>query len=179
MYLNEHAKMTKLAAILFLLSLSLLSCSRTMPAGFWSDFDKNDQIKEFSNQGPWGGHRALLWRSETQGSFDNKRIIEFATKNGWTFIDSSIYSAADLKTWTFFEKQIFPLSHEGFNPRMTQLIKTYEYFPRRTKSDVCVLQFKTGWVSILPGTDESNEINGFVMITKDQKEMSVYHLWGE
>ena len=116
---------------------------------------------------------------EWNSLFDIRRIIEFATENGWTFVDSTKYEEADLKTWTYFDKQIFPLSHEGFNPTVTPQISTYEHFPRWTKSDVWVLHFKTGWVSIQPGTDESNDINGFVMVNKEKNEMTVYHLWGE
>lgn len=150
-----------------------------MPAGFWTNFEKNKQIQKYTDQGPWGGYSALFWKSEKNGAFEAERIIEFATKNGWTFVNSTKYKAADLTTWSYFDMQIFPLSHEGFDPTMHQLISTYENFPRISESDVCILEFKTGWVSIQPGTDQSNEINGFDMITNDKQEMSVYHLWGE
>ena len=39
--------------------------------------------------------------------------------------------------------------------------------------------FKTGWIMIEQGTDESNDVNGFVVISNKGDEMSVYHLWGE
>ena len=38
---------------------------------------------------------------------------------------------------------------------------------------------KTGWITIEPGTDNSVEENGFVLINKDRTQMAVYHLWGE
>ncbi|NEN24207.1 hypothetical protein G3O08_11910 [Cryomorpha ignava] len=78
-----------------------------------------------TDQEPWGGQRAMFWKSEKQGTFDIERIIQFASKNGWTFVDTTKYMTVDLKTWTYFDKEIFPLSHEGFNPNVTPLITNF------------------------------------------------------
>ena len=42
-----------------------------------------------------------------------------------------------------------------------------------------VYTFKTGIVMIEPGTGNSIEVNGFVVLDNEGTEMSVYHLWGE
>jgi len=42
-----------------------------------------------------------------------------------------------------------------------------------------VYKFKTGWTTVDPGTDNSIEENGFVIINVKGTEMSVYHLWGD
>jgi hypothetical protein len=34
-------------------------------------------------------------------------------------------------------------------------------------------------VTIEPGTDNSIEENGFVVINRDRTQMAVYHVWGE
>ncbi|WP_289056089.1 hypothetical protein [Carboxylicivirga marina] len=171
--------MTILKSTLIIFTLFLFSCSKTVPASFWTNFDRNLQRENISDQGPWGGHRTLFWRCEANETFNTKRIVEFATSNGWTFVNSSFYKSDDIKSWTYLDKKIFPLSHEGFNATASSLNGSYKYFPRWTNSDVWVLRFKTGWVSIKPGTEKSNEINGFVMLNKDKNEMTVYHLWGE
>ena len=172
-------KLIKLAAILILVSFMLNCCQKIEPAGFWTDFHRDLLKEQYNDQGPWGGHRAIYWTSERQKSFDTKNVIDFAFKNGWTIVDSTDYTSDEIKAWTYLGKPIFPLSHEGFNSTMTPSIKTYMYFPRWTNSDVLVLRFKTGWISILPGTDKENEINGVVMLSKDRRENAVYHLWGE
>jgi hypothetical protein len=47
------------------------------------------------------------------------------------------------------------------------------------RSGTSVYKFKTGWVTIEPGTDNSIEENGFVLINNDRTEMAVYYLWDE
>ena len=171
--------MTKWTSILTLVTMTLLSCCKSQPAGFWTDFDRETQTDHINDQGPWGGHRTLHWKSDKQGAFDTKRVIDFAITNGWTLVDSSDHTSDHMDNWTYFSETIFPLAHTGFDPKVTSLVSTYEKFPRWTTSDVIVLHFQTGWISIEPGTDDSYETNGFVMINKDKSEMTVYHLWGE
>jgi hypothetical protein len=70
------------------------------------------------------------------------------------------------------------LTSTGFSATVlndTQL----EYFPRWFSGPVKLYKFRTGWVTIEPGTGNSNEENGFVLINSDGTEMAVYHLWGE
>ncbi|MTI29276.1 hypothetical protein [Xanthovirga aplysinae] len=171
--------MMKLTIILTFATLTLVSCSKITPAGFWTDFDKNLQIEHINDQGPWGGHRAIHWTADNKETFNTKRIIDFATKNGWTLVDSTQHSTRNLIKWKYMNNPIFPLSHTGFSPTVIPSNSVYENFPRWTSSDAMVFHFETGWVSIQPGTDDSNLTNGFVMVNKDQNEMTVYHLWGE
>jgi len=147
---------------IFLVVITAVSCNNVQAAGFWAGYKQELQKEEINDQGPWGGHRAISWESEDQGTFEIKRIIDLAEKNGRNFVDSSEYNSAEINGWSYFEKPIFPLDQRGFNPLMTYNISTYEYFPRRIVSDATVLKFKTGWISIERGTDESNEVNGFI-----------------
>ena len=52
-------------------------------------------------------------------------------------------------------------------------------FPRWTNTDFTLYKFKTGWLIFYPGTNNSTEVNGFISISEDEKEMTVYHLWGD
>ena len=158
---------------------TLVSCNKIQPAGFWSNYNKKSLEKHINNQGPWGGHRALHWISDNHDTFQTKNVIDFASKNGWTLVDSSMYSSSEINNWKYLGKEIFPLGYLGFNPKTIPSTNTYEYFPRWTKSEIIVFQFKTEWSLIQPGTNKTNDINGFVVIDKNKKEMSVYHLWGE
>ena len=162
-----------------LTTVLLVACNKAVPTGFWKDFKSDHLQKNISDQGPWGGHRAMYWKSSDENIFTAKQVIDFATKNGWELVDSSKFLADSLVGWTYGNKNIFPLSSEGFVPHYTMTTSEFEHFPRWTTSGLSVFAFKTGWVSIQPGTDNSNEINGFVTISDNGKEISVYHLWGE
>jgi len=164
-------------AILLLVMLVLFSCDSTTPGGFWDDFKKASQKENLSDQGPYGGHRAMYWKSEKKGMFTSKEVLDFASENGWELVDSLEVQANDLKTCYYNDAPIFPLSHTGFSVTPVNS-DIYKYFPRPINAGK-IYRFKTGWVAIEPGTDASTEVNGFIFLGKTRSEMSVYHLWGE
>jgi len=166
--------------ILLALSLTLMfvSCNRATPSGFWEDYNTRFLVSDISDQGPQGGHRAVYWRSDKTFSFDTKDILDFATKNGWTLTDSSTFNQEQTITWIYDNKEIFPLSGTGFNDSIKN-ISTYKYFPRWFGGPLRLYKFKTGWVTIEPGTGNPMEENGFVLLNQDKTELTVYHLWGE
>lgn len=134
--------------------------------------------KNISDQGPYGGHRAMHWKSDKPNTFSSNNALDFADKNGWTVVDSSEVHEEQTNTWTYNRQAIFPLTSIGFSDTVlnnTQL----EHFPRWFGGQIKLYRFKTGWVTIEPGTDNSIEENGFVLINNDRTEMAVYHLWGE
>ena len=159
-------------------TLSFISCNKVTPTGFWKNYEINFLVKNISDQGPYGGHRAVYWKSEKPLTFDTKNILDFAAKNGWTLTDSSEFDQTQTIKWTYDDKEIFPLSSTGFNDTIEN-ISTYNYFPRWFGGQLKLYKFKTGWVTIEPGTDNSIEENGFVLLNQDKSEMAVYHLWGE
>jgi|SRR5579875_2928516 len=160
------------------LTLAFASCNKATPAGFWKNFKKDLLVKNISDQGPYGGHRAIHWKSDKTNSFTSNDALDFARKNGWTLIDSSAFNSDQTNKWTYNNKAIFPLTNTGFSD--TQLNDAHlTDFPRWFGGQVSVYKFKTGWVTMEPGTDSSIEENGFVVINRDGTEMAVYHLWGE
>ena len=161
------------------LMLCFFSCSKTTPSGFWSNFQKEYLKENLSNQGGWGGYRAMYWKAETEGVFSSKEVTNYAVKNGWEAVKNIEVKTAELSNWNYNNKPIFPLSYEGFTKAPTTTQTIYEKFPRWINTDLQVYMFSTGWITVEPGTNETNEINGFVVLSNDGKEMSVYHLWGE
>jgi len=159
-------------------TLAFISCNKATPTGFWKNYKKDLLIKNISDQGPYGGHRAVYWKSDKSYTFDTKNILDFATNNGWTLNDSLEFDNDQTMKWTYNNKKIFPLSHTGFTETIEN-ISTYEYFPRWFGGQIKIYKFKTGWVTIDPGTDSSIEENGFVLLNQDKNELAVYHLWGE
>lgn len=159
-------------------TLAFTSCNRATPAGFWKNFKKDLLVKNISDEGPYGGHRAIYWKSDNANSFTSKNVLDFARNNGWTIVDSSSFNNDQTNKWTYNNKAVFPLTNTGFSD--TQLNDAHlTDFPRWFGGQVSVYKFKTGWVRIEPGTDNSIEENGFVVINRDGTKMAVYHLWGE
>ena len=161
------------------LTLVAISCNKVSPAGFWKSFQNEFLVKNISDQGPYGGHRAIYWKAEKPNSFISSSILDFTKKNGWTLVDSSEYTKEQVSKWTTYNKEaIFPLTSVGFSDTVIQSTQL-DYFPRWFGGNVTQYKFKTGVVTIEPGTDDYIEENGFVLVNNDRTEMAVYHLWGE
>jgi hypothetical protein len=150
-----------------------------MPAGFWKNFDSENITSEINDQGPYGGHRALFWHKKDAARFNLADVIEFATKNGWKFKDSSTFTVTEIQRWRYNDKTIFPLSTEGFKPPGDYGNSEYSYFPLETRSDIEVLTFETNWTKVEPGSGKVTNAFGYVVLNKEQNQMSVYQLWGE
>ncbi len=134
-------------------------------------------VKNISDQGPWGGHRAVYWKAKPN-IFTSSSVLDFANRNGWTLVDSSEFTEDQTKKWTYNNKSVFPLSHTGLSDTAAS-VSTYEYFPRWFSGHIKIYKFKSGLIAIQPGTDNAIEENGFVILNNDRSEMAVYHLWGE
>jgi hypothetical protein len=159
-------------------TICFVSCNKATPAGFWKNYKSNLLVKNISDQGPNGGHRAMYWKADNATSFNSGNVIDFAKKNGWTLVDSSQFNQDQTNKWTYNNKAVFPLTSTGFSD--TLLNDPYvDNFPRWFGGQMKLYTFKTGWMTIEPGTDKSIEENGFVLIKNDAKEMAVYHLWGD
>lgn len=161
-----------------ILTLAFASCNKATPAGFWKNFKKDLLVKNISDQGPYGGHRAIYWKSDKANDFTSTHVLAFAKKNGWTLVDSSEYNSDQTKKWMYNDKAVFPLTSTGFSDTIENNSQL-EHFPRWFSGKTTVFKFRTGWVTIEPGTDNSIEENGFVVINSDGTEMAAYHLWGE
>ena len=165
----------------FIILITILfanSCKNLIPTAFWENFESNYIIENISDQGPYGGHRAMYWKTETPETFKYEKIIEFAEENGWILTGTEKFGLEKIKNWKENGKLIFPLTSQGFNSEVIE-DNISEDFPRWINSDITVYKFKTNFVTIEPGTDNSIDENGFVIINKDGTEMSLYNLWGE
>lgn len=157
-----------------------MSCDKNMPGGFWTKFDKKSIVKNESDQGPHGGHRVIHWTTSTTGTYNRKAIIDYAILNGWTPTDTLKLSKSDMNDWISKDKLLFPIYLNGIHKKWTEEdLKAYTEFERYIDSDLTVYRFKTDWILIYPGTDESTSENGYVLVDKDENEMTLYQLWGE
>lgn len=164
--------------LIFVLTLTFLSCNKAIPAVFWKNYKSKLLVKNISDQGPYGGHRAMYWKVDKSNVFSSKSFLDFADKNGWTLIDSTEFNQEQTGKWTYNNKPIFPLTFKGFSDTMLN-DATVQNFPRWFGGQIIVYKFRTGWVTIEPGTNNSINENGFVLVNETHNEIAVYHLWGD
>lgn len=152
-----------------------VSCNNLIPTAFWEDFENEFIVENISDQGSYGGHREMYCKTEIKKN-EPKKTIEFANVNGWTLTSTEKINLEGMKNWNENGKTVFPLTSQGFKPELME-DNIIADFPRWINSDITIYKFKTNFVTITPGTDNSIEENGFVIINNDGTEMSVYNLW--
>ncbi len=155
---------------IFSLTVLVTSCNKTTPAGFWTDFHKDIILTKNSDQGPWGGHREIKWKSEAYNTFSDKELIEFADKNDWKLLDSISFSADTLTKKSFSKLKNDDYSLDILNDSILPKLKT---------NDNRIFIFKTTWLTVEPGNTRETFENGFAVLNADGTELKVYHLWGE
>ena len=159
--------------------LKFISCSKTTPSGFWLNYETDLITEKQNDQGPFGGTLTINWIADKSSEFDIKKVTELATKNDWKLIDSMIYKKAELTKMTDFGKPTINLPLKNFTPESKQADLKSESFPRWIETDFKLYRFRTDWLIFESGTDDSTQENGFILLSSDKKQMTVYHLWGE
>lgn len=162
----------KINHILIILCLTVIitSCNKTTPAGFWKDFHKDFMLTKDCAQGPWGGHREINWKSESNNTFTDKELIEFADKNDWQLIDSISFSADTLTNKSFSKLKNDDYSFDILNESILPKLKT---------NDNKVFIFKTTWLAVDPGNTRETFENGFAVLNSDRTDLKIFHFWGE
>jgi len=146
------------------------SCDKTTPAGFWTDFHYDLMLTKDSDQGPWGGHREINWESESNNTFTDEELIEFADKNDWKLLDSISFSVDTLTKKSFSKLKNDDYSLDMLNESILPKLKT---------NDNRIFIFKTAWLAVEPGNTRETFENGFAVLNSDGTGLKVYHFWGE
>ena len=155
---------------IFSLTVLLTSCNKTTPASFWTNFHKDLILTKSSDQGSWGGHREINWKSEANNTFTDKDLIEFADKNDWKLIDSISFSVNTLTKDRFSILKNDDYSLDILNESI---------LPKLKSTDNKIFIFKTTWLKVEPGNTRETFENGFAVLNSDGTELKIYHLWGE
>jgi hypothetical protein len=137
-----------------LLSTLLSSCDSIIPANFWFNF-KSDQItKKFSDHGPYGGTTIANWELSGE-QLDTDELTQFAEQNNWSY----------LSTQTEFD---FPYYSHELEERLSQFLTEYQI----------IMTFKTNWMIVEPGTDNSFDALGYIFLDSQRTKMTVFYYWG-
>jgi hypothetical protein len=163
---------------IFILTVCTLSCNKSTPAGFWKGFDKDDLKINNSDQGPWGGYRAMYWK-RSQGKFSENEIIKYATDNGWKLADSKTLKSSTVNGWLSNNTPVFPIDVDGLHISIDTNSGGYTNFHRWINGQCNLYKFDSDWVVVNQGTSESKTAFGYILLSADHTQMSVYHLWGE
>lgn len=165
-------RLTKILTILIILTSG---CKRLKPAGFWSSYENQFLNENISDLGPFGGFLAIHWRAPQNSTFSRHNILEFAQNNGWECVDTLSISTRTLAQWDVSGKPSFPFSFADFSNLNNLEFK----FPRWINSNAVLYRHKTGWLTVQPGNCMQTEVNGYIVISSDGSQFSIYHIWGE
>ena len=132
-----------------------------------------------NDQGLFGGTLAINWIADNGSEFKIKELTELTSKNDWKLIDSTEYKKAELTNMTESGNPTINLPLKNFKPVSKKSSTESKSFPRWIETDFILYRFKTSWHIFESGTDDSTNENGFILLSSDNKEMTVYHLWGE
>ena len=85
-----------------------------------------------------------------------------------------------MRDWYVDRTPVFPVYFDGtIMPYSDRRLDAYSSFERRINDDLIVYRCRTGWLLLDPGTDESTQENGYILISRDGTQMAAYHMWGE
>lgn len=169
----------------FLIAICVLgvpSCGRVGgAANFWASYRSEHIVAKESDQGPWGGWRWIHWKADGAGTFEEASIREYAERRGWKFEERREFAAHSLLDWVSADgKPVFPTELSmDLRPIDDQ---RSERFPRQISADSVVLQWNSGWMRSDPGLGPDTKLvpaPGWIHLSKDGREMAVYHMWGE
>ena len=147
-----------------------------MPGGYWREFKPEFIAKDYGDQGGHAGYRAILWSSNSPGTFTASGVIQFAEENDWPFLDSNRYSIEHMCSWFYNGTAVFPLGFDGLDAS-TEGADTYRCFPRWPNSAVVVYKFKTPWMTV--EEEDWKDAYGYAVVSSNGQNMALYHLWGD
>lgn len=155
----------------------LAVCTRTAPADFWTTYKPDLIERQWSDQGPWGGARWVMWASHANGTFIATDVLRFAEASGWSCEEPNRFSETEMRRWQFEGRPVFPL-HVSPADRARNDARL-RMFPRAISGDSLISECRTGWIRIEPGTDDASGPTGFIQIEASGARMAIYHVWGE
>jgi len=155
---------------ILILTVIAIACSKVTPAGFWTNFHKDLILTKGSDQGPWGGRREIIWKSETDNFFTDIELLDYAKQNDWEFVDSISFSIDTLSKNSFSKLK---------NDNYSLDILNQTILPKLKSNYNKVFVFKTTWLEVEPGNFRETFENGFAILNSNGTELKIFHLWGD
>lgn len=157
--------------------------SALSPAGFWSEYRRDELVDHKSDQGPYGGRRWLRWRAGQEGAFDARDVASFAAEHGWTLHSSERVPVGDLHEWMATCQLPSAVCDPSTNHVPSEFAADYVALPPRLSRsrghEVEALSFDTGWVQYRDACGLAWTVVGYAFLSADGRELVVTHHWGE
>ncbi len=169
MALNSTGNKFQRGVIICLL-LVISGCSKLLPAGFWRTYHQKEIVFKDTDQGPWGGYSTVEWR--LQEPINRANVLLFAKRNGWQLVDSVDLVGA----WGEGHNQVISFKDTAIDELFSGYLASQQFLGRVKQPSVIYI-FSTGWMKVLNSTKTEN--NGFLLISKDNRQLVEYHEWGE
>ena len=165
--------------LILLISLIVISCNQLTPSNFWLNYETEKITDKKNDQGPWGGILAINWKANKNEKFNISELKKVAEKNNWKLIDSLSFNESELNNMAELNQSIIRLPLKNFTPNPKELNYTSTPLPRWINTSSKLYIFKTNLLIFESGTDDSTNENGFILFSKNEKEFSIYQVWGE
>lgn len=157
--------------------------SALSPAGFWSEYRRDELVDHKSDQGPFGGRRWLRWRADRGGAFDARDVASFAAEHGWTLHSRERVSANEISEWMATCQLPLAECNPTTSHVPSDLAADYVALPPRLSRsrahELEALSFETGWVQYPDTLDHAWTVVGYAFLSADGSELVVTHYWGE
>jgi hypothetical protein len=154
----------KIKHLFIVLGILVLSGCKTIgPAAFWNEFDDGHLVKSITDQGPWGGYRLMYWKN-TDHPYQAKMVIAFAALNKWECFDTDSLNKNDMRSWMNDHGDLFLLHHNPYYPRINDMGVSFSFVD-------------SNWAS--NRSDPTKPPLGYILLSKDGKQLVVFHSWGE
>jgi hypothetical protein len=140
---KNTTRMKSLKYLFAIVLISLISCNKTIPSGFWLNYRSDLIALKNIDHGPYGGETSIIWNRIEK--IKSSEVIGYANKNGWKLVDS--LNSESIKD-SDYSNQI--------------LIENA--LPILKEKDLSIYRFKTGWIAVKPGNESDTEINGFIIL---------------
>lgn len=158
--------------------LASIACASLTPAGFWTTYRPESIKAQFSDQGPWGGHRWLYWEAGLQKRLTLQDATAFAASHGWSCEPAALYLQSQIRTWRYMSRPVFPFlaDNDGRSPITDASVVDH---PLHFDSDSAIARCASGWMRVRPGDGDATPAYGYLQVSVDGTRMAVYHHWGE
>lgn len=158
--------------------LPLTACNSVSQSKFWTEYRANEIAVSEAHQNDNGGRRTVHWETKSATPFPVNEVLGIASKNGWTLVDTQRVRRDELKSWIISDTLIFPLYFDGTYKMWTNDDpRSWTAFVRYIGTDMTVYRFKTKErLTFLGSHDWTNE-NGYVLLSDNERQLTVYHHW--
>jgi hypothetical protein len=149
--------------LIFLGLFILCGCKSIGPAAFWNEFDEDHLVKNICEQGSWGGYRLLYWKNPQQ-PYKAKDVVIFAALHKWQHFKTDSLRKEEVFSWVADHADSLSVHHPS-------------HYPAMGETGISLSFLDSNWAAV--GSDSTQAVTGYALLSSDGKQLIVYNTWGE